>query len=551
MTEPSWPPTHTTNGKRRSVNRSQSGCANCRRSKVKCDEKQPVCTRCFRKDLPCRRHPLTLKWESEYHARGLAFGRTGVWRKDSSTKEATNWTAERTSLATPTINQWSFLNTDSSTLQHLLDQSATCSEVMLMPARDVNVLRSTLSIRPPPSVSPVVSSLGQGFFFDYYINQICPRTNPSQVSQSPFASVILPYGLSGPPAVVKALMALAACHWAQQDARYAVHALRLKAQVVADFRRRMASNDQAFLLSPDPEVLVLIMLLCLYEIVDHCDRRWIVHLQGAKDIIRLRRQQLPETRDANPVAEFVELFFAFQDVMGRTACAKADLFGPSYWREDDATINDWMGCSPSLVSILFAIMDLSRNRRHLVSTSEELTFCARASNLQRRLDNLVQRPAVGRDDEILCRVAECKKLSCRIYIQCALHGADPSTPSIKATVKEILEGLVTLVAKGGASHAMWPLFVAAVELDPLDDVILPDLFTGIDTHGRRVALQLLTEMAKTSVSSVSRTRAVIEGVWQRRDFYLHRANDGKKSHFSDLNDWEQYVVPGSDALSLV
>ncbi|PWY81588.1 hypothetical protein BO94DRAFT_567255 [Aspergillus sclerotioniger CBS 115572] len=535
-------------GKGRSTPRSQSGCSNCRRSKVKCDEKQPVCTRCLRKDLHCSRNPLTLKWEAEYHARGLAFGRTGVWRKHSSTKEARRCTAGQTSLATPSISQWSFLNTDSSTLQHLLDQGAAGSEVVLMPARNVKVFRSTPSIRPAPSVSPIVSNLEQGFFFDYYINQICPRTNPSQVSQSPFSSVILPYCISGPPAVIKALMALAACHWAQQDSRYAVHALRLKAQVVADFRRRIASDNQAFLLSPDPEVLVLIMLLCLYEIVDHCDRRWIVHLQGAKDIILLRRQQLPQTTDPNPVSEFVELFFAFQDVMGRTACAKADLFGSSYWPEDDSTINDWMGCSPSLVSILFATMDLSRNRRNVVSTSEELTFCARASNLQRRLDNLIQRPAVGREDEILCIVAECKKLSCQIYIQCALHGADPSTPSIKATVKKILKGLSSLVAKGGASHAMWPLFVAAVELDPLDDVILPDLYTGIDTHGRRVVLQLLTEMAKTSVSSISRTRAVIEGVWERRDFYLHGTNGGRKS---GLNDWEQYVVPGSDALSLV
>ncbi|RAL13074.1 Zn(II)2Cys6 transcription factor [Aspergillus homomorphus CBS 101889] len=535
--------------KRSIATRSQNGCSNCRRSKKKCDEKQPTCTRCYQKDLECTRDAFTLKWESDFHARGLAFGRAGVWRKDASKKQnAENGNHDTTrpaSLAIPTISHWSFLNTDSSSLQDMMSQHPSTSKIILMPARNVNgpphAFERLPSISPALSVSPTVSNLGQSFLFDYYLHRICPRTTPSPVSQSPFASVILPYCLTASPVVIKALMALAACHWGQQDVRYAIHALKLKSQVVAEFRRRI-SSDRAFLVSPDPEVLVLIMLLCLYEIVDHCDRRWIVHLQGAKDIIRLRRQhQLSDTlldhRDSDPVSEFVELFFAFQDVMGRTACAKADLFGPSYWRADDATINDWMGCSPGLVSILFAIMDLSRSRRDMVSASDELTFRARASNLQRRLEALVQQPAGGRGDETLCT--------------CALHGARPSEPAIKATVERILEALWSLVAKGSVSHAMWPLFVAAVELDPLDDAVLRDPNTGIETHGRRLVLQLLSEMAKTSVSSVSRTRAVIEGVWQRRDFHLHNAQDGKTGRFSDLNDWERYVVPGSDALSLV
>ncbi|PYI14527.1 hypothetical protein BO99DRAFT_394499 [Aspergillus violaceofuscus CBS 115571] len=543
--------------------RSHRGCSNCRRSKVKCDEKQPVCTRCFQKGLSCTRDTLTLKWETDYRARGVAFGRTGVWRKDASKKPSQEKknipsTADQTILATPVIHPWSFVHADSQSLQQLLDHQ----DLVLMPARNVH----GVSLRPALPTSPLWNHLNQSFLLDYYINQICPRTTPSPGSTSPFAAVILPYCQTASPVVIKALMALAACHWSQQDPRYAVHALKLKSQVVGEFRRRIASDDRgAFLLGPDPEVLVLIMLLCLYEIVDHCDRRWIVHLQGAKDIIRLRRQQplaqtdallpLPTAPPRDPISKFVELFFAFQDVMGRTACAKADLFGPSYWSEGDVTINDWMGCSPALVSILFAIMDLSRNRRGLMaSASEELTFRARASNLQCRLDNLVQKPAVGREDETLSRVAELKRLTCSVYIRCALHGARPCDPAVKAIVHQILAGLSALVAQGSASQAMmWPLFVAAVELDPLDDVVVGNPSPSIagENGGRRLVLRLLMEMAKTSVSSVARMRAVIEGVWQRRDFQLHTTEDRKMGRFSDLNDWEVFVVPGSDALSLV
>ncbi|RAH48876.1 Zn(II)2Cys6 transcription factor [Aspergillus brunneoviolaceus CBS 621.78] len=547
--------------------RSHRGCSHCRRSKVKCDEKQPVCTRCFQKGLSCTRDTVTLKWESDYRARGVTFGRTGVWRKGASKKPSPEdipsipsipSTADQTILTTPVIHHWSFIHADSHSLPQLLDHQ----DLVLMPARNVH----EFSIQPALSISPLWNHLDQSFLLDYYIHQICPRTTPSPSATSPFAAIILPYCQTASPVVIKALMALAACHWSQQDPRYGVHALTLKSQVVSGFRRRIASEDRgSFLLSPDPEALVLIMLLCLYEIVDHCDRRWIVHLQGAKDIIRLRRQQQQRQADAllalptvpsDPVSKFVELFFAFQDVMGRTACAKADLFGPSYWAEGDVTINDWMGCSPALVSILFAIMDLSRHRRHMGSSaSEELTFRARASNLQRRLDDLVQNPAVGGEDETLRRVAELKRLACSVYIQCALHGARPCDPAVKVTVQEILAGVRALVAQGSASQAMmWPLFVAAVELDPLDDVVVENPSRSMEAENggrRRLVLRLLMEMAKRSVSSVARMRAVIEGVWQRRDFHLHAVEDRKMGRFADLNDWEVFVVPGSDALSLV
>ena len=97
-------------------------------------------------------------------------------------------------------------------------------------------------------------------------------------------------------------------------------------------------------------------------------------------------------------------------------------------------------------------------------------------------------------------------------------------------------------------------FLAAVELDPLDDVVVENPSRSMEAENsgrRRLVLRLLMEMAKRSVSSVARMRAVIEGVWQRRDFHLHAAEDRKMGRFADLNDWEVFVVPGSDALSLV
>jgi hypothetical protein len=332
--------------------------------------------------------------------------------------------------------------------------------------------------------------------------------------------------------------------------------LQLKSKVLAQLRRQI-STDPKCLVAEDPEILVIVMLLCLFDIVDHCDWQWILHLQGAKDIIRLRKrhqralQDFSVARREDSVSEFVELFFAFQDVMGRTACAKADLFGASYWDENDTFINSWMGCSPALVSILFAIMDLSRSRRAMLTDSDKMTFTIQASSLNNKLQDLVQNLDANVADSTLETIAELKKLTCRVYLQCALFDCKPTDSMIKSHVRDILKGVARLVDQDSVSHVIWPLFVAAVELDPLEHELWSDPNTGAVTDGRVLVLSLLAKIAKVSVSSVSRTRAVIEQVWQTRDFNISKGSLPSRAPSAGLNDWEHYIVPVSDALSLV
>ncbi|KAJ5766885.1 uncharacterized protein N7511_004501 [Penicillium nucicola] len=576
--------------------RSHHGCTNCRRSKVKCDEQKPSCTRCWQKNLQCT-STYQLKWESDYRYRGVAFGRSGRWGKNSPENRQTpsptgsspSFPEEATWLVTPPVDTWTFLNNDVSLIQRLCDEEETHTEPHLLPAfnakqvigeqgprgsrspstrptsgiaKPLNMNEVLLqNLQPPLSLFPSLDTLGNRVLFDYYINQVCPRTVHNPHSQSPFASVILPYCVSASPTVLRAIQALAACHWSQYDPQYSNISLQLKSRVLNTFRKRI-NTEPTSLVADDPEVLVIVMFLCLFDIVDDCDKQWIVHLQGAKDIIRLRRKQQRLIAEKNendsagspqdPVSSFTELFFAFQDVMGRTACAKADLFGSSYWHEDDTTINSWMGCSPALVSIIFAVMDLSRSRRALVSNEDQLNFSTRASALNKRLDTLRQGShTAGKEDQTICKIAELKRLTSTAYLNCALYGAHPAEDTTKTYVRTILREVVELLAQESACHVIWPLFVAAVELDPLDFELWTDPETGFVTDGRRLVLELLDRMAKNSVSSVSRTRAVIEQVWKSRDFDLLKTAKLKRGPIAALNDWERYVVPFSDALSLV
>ncbi|KAJ5923841.1 hypothetical protein N7466_008028 [Penicillium verhagenii] len=539
--------------------RSRSGCRECRASRLRCDTKKPVCTRCWQKGLPCSTN-IELKWESEFASRGVAFGRAGVWSKtpsDGTTSSVISSVDDnRQWCLLPQIQPWGFVNSGVGTFETPNEVDVVSNEQhgVSLTYRTVSknaLLASRLDPGPAPALSlfPQATQLGHRELLDYYLQQVCPRTSASSTMSSPFASVILPFSVSASPTLFKSIQALGACHLARVNPSYSPLGLRLKSETLRDLRRRL-SSEGSLTCSVDPEVLVIMMMLCLYEIADKCDQQWTIHLKGAKALIRQRRQWAltpPETPDAShPASAFAEHFFAFQDVMGRTACAKEVLFGSDYWRADDRNIDLWMGCSPELVSILSIITDMSRDRRRLDSDDDRNSFHQRAASIKYQLENLIQEVGDGDgDDDALASAAEAKRLAALLYLHCGLYGASPTTPLVMDYVHQILQLISDQLNRGPLISVTWPLFVAAVELDPSND----ELWSAPDKHkpvsGRSIILQALAAMGESTISNIARTRAVIVQVWQARDQNLLKAPQMK-----GLNDWECYVVPVSDAMSL-
>lgn len=557
--------------------RSRDGCRQCRSSRVRCDAKKPVCTRCWEKGLPCSTN-LVLKWESEFASRGVAFGRAGVWSKGRTDQAASgalsasqkNEVHEWCPL--PAIQSWGFVNSGVATFGNPghVDILLNESHAMVPAARrsgisrdqlplwlqggsvgDLGQLAAALNPSPQSSLSlfPEVSLFGHGELFDYYLQQVCPRTTASVTASSPFASVILPFSLSATPTLFKAIQALGACHWSRFEPSFGALGLRLKSETLRDLRHRI-SSEGAVTCSADPEVLVIMMMLCLYEIIDKCDPQWIIHLKGANDLIRLRRQRaiaLSQSLDPpDPASAFAEHFFAFQDVMGRTACAKEALFGSDYWKIDDRHIDLWMGCSPELVSILSAITEMSRARRQLDSEADREAFAMRAASIEQQLEHLVQDVGDGNagDDEVLMAAAEAKRLAAVLYLHGALYGACPTTPLVVDYVRRILRLVSDLLDRGASTSVTWAVFVAAVELDPSRDELWSDA-EGSPVSGRSVVLRALASMAESTISNIGRTRAVIIQLWQAREQELLKG-PGQR----ERNDWEWHVVPISNAMSL-
>ena len=546
--------------------RSRDGCKECRTSRVRCDTAKPLCTRCREKGLPCTKN-LVLKWESEFISRGVAFGRAGVWNKTGASQPTHGSLSSEMHVwcPVPTISSWGFINSGVSTFAHPDEVNVDFDELnalisvagssnsqiwsWLRHFPHLSELTSNFNPSLPPSLAlfPELSKSGHGELFDYYLQQVCPRTTASSTFSSPFASVILPFCLSASPTLFKAIQALGACHWSRLNPSYGAIGLRYKSEALRDLRQRL-SSEGSLTCSMDPEVLVIMIMLCLYEIVDKCDQQWTIHLKGANDLIRLRRKQQmtlsQSTAPSNPVTSFAEQFFAFQDVMGRTACAKEVLFGTDYWKPDERNIDLWMGCSPELVSILAKITDMSRTRRQHTSDADKASFSLRAASLERQLENLVQEVGEG-DDEILALVADAKRLAAMLYLHCALYGAGPTTPLVKCYVRQILRLISDLLDRKSLVNVTWPVFVAAVELDPSDDELFPDSATESGS-GRAIVLRSLATMADSTISNIARTRAVITKLWQTRDTDLIKGT-ALQNH---CNDWEWHVVPISNAMSL-
>ena len=193
--------------------RTHGGCKQCRASHVRCDLKKPACTRCLQKGLPCSTQ-LVLKWESDFATRGLAFGRAGVWNKSGGESKHSHsprsHIEEQEWCRFPAIEPWGFVNSGISTFESPYQVNVACDEPNALVLSDKaqggrDCLPASLPFQAAPipmaplSLFPHILNSGQGRLFEYYFQQICPRTTASSKLSSPFASVILPFCLSASP----------------------------------------------------------------------------------------------------------------------------------------------------------------------------------------------------------------------------------------------------------------------------------------------------------------------------------------------------------------
>lgn len=552
--------------------RARTGCRSCRARKIKCDEAKPACKNCSSRGIPCD-SGLQLKWLEEFQTRGAAFGREGIWTKDSARGQPPRSPTRAVAvpgrfLSLPPFGPQHFLHTKSSDFEES-DGPAQCDVVPEEEDDDVARVGDSPEMRVAKawlwpvglrvmasSPSPAGHMRGvDSSLLEYYLRRLCPLTTSSHSCPSPFADLILPlFATPGHEDVLRSLMAFSARHRSKSDPRWSHAAMSLKGGVLASLQKRLAVPDRAMLDTLLPQVLVQMMFLCLYEIVDECDHRWVIHLRASQDLIRRSRAPAPtrSRRQAGGLAAFAERFFAFQDAISRTACGNAPLHGIEYWDSlpDKNEVDSWMGCSPELAGILCDITELGRIKR--AGSIPATEFFERADVLERRIHSLAS-TTKAEDDADLVSSAELKRQSALLYINCVLYDGSPSTPIVSQLVRDVLGGIHRLLRSGCAKTLAFPVFVAAVELDPTDEAMVYDPASSERIHGRRLVLSALDAMATDSLSNVTRTRAVIKKVWRLRDMHIedqHAAKKTVETRPTRENDWSTIVGPNSAHVSL-
>lgn len=560
--------------------RTRAGCLTCRSRKVKCDEQRPICQRCQIAHRQCD-YGSGIRWEEDYVSRGLAFGRAGVWSKSGAVSfpspssvisEPVQWRP----VPVPQIQPYHFLNYSAQTfeeplrldadsashgwrqaageggahLQRLASRFNAALDIDSSPYAADSSSTALIRSRSVPLIPHLVDE-DQSMLLNYYIQKLCPLTTPSKLSQSPFANLILPFTLTNSKTGILSILALSACHRSKKEPAWRLPAMKLKAQVLQQLQNRFhVEGPEKVAASSD--TLITMVVLCLYEIIQDCDSGWVVHLKGAHDMVRFRKelQKVPGADvEVNDLTTFAERFFAFHDVIGRTACAQVPLFGRDYWNFGEKVVDVWMGCSPELVALLCTITELSRAAYADPTISITDSFLNACAVARFKLESLEQN-VENEEDEYLMMSANIKRLAALLYLNCALYNALPTTPLVIHLVAQIMRQVVQFIDRGFLTGLTWPVFVAAVELNNYNDDLWIDEKSGLPIHGRTLVLEVLHAMETSTVSNIDRMRTIISQVWQARDLEEDPFPQTADSHYS-RNDWEKYVVPVSENISLV
>ncbi|KAH7009738.1 fungal-specific transcription factor domain-containing protein [Ilyonectria destructans] len=560
--------------------RSHHGCQRCRLHKIRCDEVKPSCGSCTSRGYVDCSFLVVLKWEADYRHVGRAFGRTGVWSKAGKTTTQQSPVVCRSGLSrVPHVHQSGFLNLSLNDFddgkkegdeEHLFPLIASSNRSTLSPGK---AAPRNIIIRPGPIPrsphDPLLENLhlADPPLVSYYLHRVCPLSVPSAdyTTGSPFSALLLPFALSSSsPALLHALLGLAASHRARFDSSFNPTALSFSNLALRSLRTLLASKT-SLEIAVDPETLVLMMLLCQTELIKDGNSHWVIHLRGARNLMSFRRRQqqlslAESTRQQEhpwePVVAFAERFFAFCDVMGRTACGEEPIFGNDFWSIQESKVDLWMGCSPHLVSIISTIAELSwkyHGRSPSHDEQEEL------ESQRNQLQDLLQQPDLGLiaveadDDGVLRRCVELKRLTVDLYLHAALANTTPVTSTIRQRVQKILRLVYDLLHLGVKSGLAWPLFMAACQLDPEEEL---EWTTGegerkddVPTYARPFILYALEKLSE-SLFNVDRTRAVIEKVWMKRESSRLSRGQDRSLVSGAFNDWARFVAPLCHNISL-
>lgn len=568
--------------RRRCDKRSRNGCLTCKKRRVKCDEHRPKCTNCLRLNLPCS-YGLVLLWEDEALAKGISFGRSKLNKiiSQQSRRPYLFPNEQRQQTLTQAIcsdasvvwgGSWApfplFVNAHAGDFDKIYATDAA-GGAATAPEPIAGALRA---LAPAPAVVALADE--QNWLFNHFSHTMVPRMVIAVVDNHPWRAIIqLALQLT---LLFTAIVAVAASDVAGAGAGSAVttsakrrHYGAVAATLHAQTLRMLPHTIKQYedLLAPPhqwDDVLATMVVLAIGDMAQGKGALWLVHVTGARNLLR----HTALTATPTVVARFFIEFFVNHEVasIGAWESLRRSRNDPGFlddnhqmlsdlWRHLGGTALVVFGTLARLLMLIHHTTRLGHQYETMVERSlsheaDRAWMINERNGIEAQLVQLYQpRLPPGIDPvagdvaaHTVTRVFEAKRLAAIVYLFARVDveylnlrhpgtsgglgsGASGSTimallvnlglplesPKLYADkfrqIKQISAAVLDIVAQivEPTSALIWPLFVIGVVLADSDD-----LRWG-------VLCQLNRINHHRSLAQVKRAIDVLERVWNERD----------------------------------
>ncbi|KAJ3538518.1 hypothetical protein NM208_g5876 [Fusarium decemcellulare] len=540
--------------------RGRNACWKCKERRIRCTLEKPVCSNCARWKHTCQ-YGLKLLWREEALARGICFGRQGVYGQ--STKDPIS---SRPLSSGCFRGDFYFLHTSShdfaqprhrprgnSTLTKARDGGATGllsaehDEVQPVDDEEPVVIETEdgptqiAAHNPGPinqlSVLPSAEDSGDLRLFDFFVSYMCPGLSNS-TTENPYWELVVPLSFTSVP-LFHALLSWAAseasvANPSSKDA-YSVVSVKNKVRALQGLRMEIESAHGDWSSASDhwASILSTIILLSCNDIANLCSPVWITHLKAARVLCSMAWPRQPGVFVPDKFRKFCITWFLAHEIMSRTAWIQDTLFDPGEWfaSDDETEIDPMIACSRGLIQQVSAIGTLITDLRgsggkSSSRTEQDPAFKRRRDSIEDGLKALDQRISTGSQgsdsDEVLLQVAEGKRLCALIYLYACIDNATPTSPTIQGLTRQVIDLLTQLPPKPSLTFILFVVGTLGVW----------------DEEDRRLVLDKFDSLIKARwLAFVVRARDVVMDVWIDRDL----GKDGR---------WEDLVETKSKLLSL-
>ncbi|ODA75960.1 hypothetical protein RJ55_08601 [Drechmeria coniospora] len=336
-----------------------TGCVNCRRRHVKCDERTPSCTNCTRLNLSCnfdRKFVFKAVRPTKGQPQQPAGGRPSVLDQQVASSSSTPASSSADEIVDDVVCRSQYQSEHAGSLVSTagtgvitfagdLDSTLTpldfASRRGASPTGPVRGIESSFRVTMPDPAARV--DVVDNLYFHHFLHTVSTYLiiydTPS--NSNPYRMLPTLLGRSGLlQDTMKALGAMHLSGLAHNQNRYADRnaAVKLYGSVVTRLRDLVSSGQSKASL----ELLATSLLLCMFEKMSSTDASWKIHLLGAGQIFRsLYSPRIAHpgnegteelgVSNALPLRRFLVSMMSYLDVAASCATGEGPLIPGDYW----------------------------------------------------------------------------------------------------------------------------------------------------------------------------------------------------------------------------